>query len=102
MKIQLTLAEQSTLHSLAFPPFGQLPTIAAFWLALYKARGIICPKNKIPVGTPTGVPGEYQIAFHAKALGPGAIAAGRAFRAFNEHKAQEYEQRMRAREGRAG
>ena len=80
MKIQLTPEEQYTIRSLAFPRFGHLPTIASFWLGIYAARGIACPKSKIPVASPTGTPGEYQITFHSKPLGPAAIAAGIAFR----------------------
>jgi hypothetical protein len=101
VKIQLTEEEQATLQSLAFPPPDQLPTIAAFWKGLYPARGLACPKGKIPVATPTGAPGEYNVAFHAKALGPAAIAAGRVFRALNDRKTEEFEQKLRERSGRA-
>lgn len=101
MKIQLTPEEQATLRSLAYPPFGQLPTIARYLQGLYASRGLACPKGKIPVAEATSAPGEYRITFHAKPLGPAAIAAGRAFRALNERKAEEFEQKLRERSGRA-
>lgn len=96
MKIQLTAAEQSELRSLSSPPYGQLPTIARFWLRAYGARGIKWPAGKLPVATPAALPGEFTIAWHSRALGPAAIAAGRTFRAFTERKDQEFQQRMQA------
>jgi hypothetical protein len=101
MKIQLTAEEQSTLRSLAFPPFGQLPAIARYWQSLYASRGLACPKGKIPVAEATSTPGKYRITFHAKPLGPAAIAAGKAFRALNDRKTEEFEQKLRERSGRA-
>lgn len=72
MKIKLTTQEQADLRSLAWPPFGQLPTIAAYWRWIYASRGIQWPKQKLPVATPTGQPSEFSISWHGKALGPQA------------------------------
>lgn len=101
MKIKLTTKEQADLRALTWPPFGQLPTIAAYWRGLYASRGIQWPKQKIPVATPTGQPSEFSISWHGKALGPSAIAAGKSFRALHERKDREFSERLRA-HGRGG
>ena len=88
MKIQLTKEEQETLQLLSNVPFGQLPAIAAFWRKIYILRGERRLGTKIPVAVPTSTPGEYHISWHDKALGPAAIAAGQAFRAWNDLKTE--------------
>ena len=93
--IQLTTEEQAELRSRSFPPFGELPTIANYWLGIYAVRGIVWPANKLPVAVPTA-PGAFTIAWHAKPLGREAIAAGRAFRALHEAKDREFAERQRA------
>jgi hypothetical protein len=96
VKITLTLEEQEELRSRSFPPFGTLPTIAHYWLHIYSTRGITIPKGKLPITTANDIPGHFTLAFHAKALGSGAIAAGRSFRALHERKDREFAERLRA------
>ncbi len=100
MNIQLTEAEQAELRSRAYPPFGTAPSIAAYWRSIYQARGIQVPAGKLPVTTANGQAGHFTLAFHAKALGPQAIAAGKSFRALHEQKDREFAERLRA-QGRA-
>jgi len=100
LHIQLTADEQAELRSRSFPPFGQLPTIAAYWLGLYATRGIQWPVGKLPVTTPLANAGAFAIAWHSKPLGREAIAAGKSFRALHVKKDQEFAERQRA-QGRA-
>lgn len=95
MKIQLTASEQADLRSLAHPPFGQLPTIARYWLTLLPSKGISLPAGRLPMATDLGQ-GAFTISWTAKLLGPQAIAAGHAFRALHERKDREFAERLRA------
>lgn len=97
MNIQLTEEERAELCSRAWPPYGTLPTIAAYWREIYAVRSIAVPKGKLPVTTANGLPGHFSVAFHAKPLGPAAIAAGKSFRALHERKDREFAQRLQAR-----
>lgn len=99
MKIQLTIAERKELAARSYVPFGQEPTIAAFWRSLLAARGILPKARSIPVTMPTDLPGEFLLEWHPRALGPKAITAGHEYRRFAEGKDAKFQEKLR-REGR--
>lgn len=70
--LQLTGDEIHELANLARTASSSLQ----FWARAFLARGIACPASKVLMMAPTTTHGEYRLEWHAKRLGPKAIAVG--------------------------
>lgn len=74
---------------------NQESSAMAFWLSAYRSRGIVIPARTVPRATNTAR-GEYTLSFDTIALGPAAIAKGRAYAIFAAEMDAKMEAKLKA------